>query len=352
MGGYTIKAEEIGNEAALMAIEYLKGKPIAELPPKLIYPEHLTLNYNTLKKHNVPVNNITNKSILINYNPTFWNLYKNIIITVSIILIIQFVLIILLFVQKKALRQSHAELKVAKQTAEESTQMKKAFLANMNHEIRTPLNAIVGFSNLLYEENLDEQEKKKYLDLLNLNSEMLLNMVSDLLDLSKIESGNLDIYPRKVAISKIIQEVFDTANLLRFEKEKSAVRFTLDIPETNVVYYVNTDTYRLKQILFNLIINTLKSMDGGNAKLGYKLSQESVSFFVENPKLRLDRKEKERIFEPFYRPMKAYTIFSNDSTVLANLSLIHKLANLLNGDLVVDDHEEGSIFYLTVPTTT
>lgn len=353
MGGYTIKAEEIGEATAKMAIDFLNGKPISEMPVKLIYPDHLTLNYNTLKKYNIPLKQINNKSVLVNYNPTFWDLYKNIVITAIIVFFIQLVFIILLLEQKRALRRSQIELKIAKQTAEESSRMKKVFLANMNHEIRTPLNAIIGFSNLLYEENLEESEKVKYLGLINENSENLLNMVGDLLDLSKIESGGLEIYPRNINLNQITKEVYETSNLLRVEQEKTALKFVYLQLENGALKTIYTDPYRLKQILYNLVVNAIKSTDEGEINIGYKIDDKNAVFFVENPGLLLSDKEKERIFEPFYQPLKSYNIFNDN--IGTTLSLMHRLAGVLGGKLEIANNSDekhnkkGSIFYLSIP---
>ncbi|MFB6340260.1 ABC transporter substrate binding protein [Saccharicrinis sp. FJH62] len=350
MGGYTIKAEDIGEETANMAIEYLKGTPIDKLPVKLVTSDHLTLNYNALKKYNIPMKNFNNKSILVNYSPSFWDQHKNIVISIVIIFIIQLIFIVILLEQRRALQKSHIELKLAQKSAEESNQMKKVFLANMNHEIRTPLNAIIGFSNLLYEENLNEKDKTKYLNLINENSENLLNIVGDLLDLSKIESGALELFPRKVNVDQLIKEIYDTSNMLKFEQEKTSLKFIQVEPDTEDKISIYTDPYRLKQILYNLVINAIKNTEEGEIKLGYELNGKDVKFFVENPGLHLNAKEKERVFEPFYHPLKAYNIFNN--SLGTTLSLMYRLAKLLNGSLTVDDIPgDGTVFILSLPLT-
>lgn len=347
MGGYTIRAEDIGEETAKLAIEYLKGKPIEDLPIKLITSDHLTLNYDALKRYNIPLKNFNNKSILVNYSPTFWDQYKNIVISIIIVFIIQLIFIIILLEQRRELRRSHVELKVAQKAAEESDQMKKAFLANMNHEVRTPLNAIIGFSNLLSEDNLRDQDKRKYLELINENSENLLTIVGDLLDLSKIESGAMDLYPRKVNIKKLVKEVYDTSNLLKVEEEKTNLKITKKDDSGDEDLSIYTDPYRLKQILYNLIINAIRNTDEGDINIGYKAVNNNISIFIENPGLCLTDKEASKLFEPFYHPLKGFNIFNN--SLGTTLSLMHRLARLLGGDLTAERASKGFIFYLILP---
>lgn len=347
MGGYTIRAEDIGEATAEMAVDYLKGKSIDQLPIKLVTSNHLTLNYDALKRYNIPLKNFNNKSILVNYSPGFWDEYKNIVISIVIVFIIQLIFIIILLEQRRELRRSQLELKIAQNAAEESDHMKKAFLTNMNHEIRTPLNAIIGFSNLLYEEDTSDKDKKKYLELINENSENLLNIVGDLLDLSKIESGGLELFPRKINIKQLVKEINDTSNLLKVEQEKTRLQISYDEPDVDGSTSVYTDPYRLKQILYNLIVNAIKNTQEGEINIGFRIENSKVIFFVENPGLNLSDKEVTRIFEPFYHPLKAFNIFNN--SIGTTLSLMHRLTKLLGGELSVDNANTGSIFYLSLP---
>jgi signal transduction histidine kinase len=347
MGGYTIRAEEIGMEAAKMGIEVLKGRDITTMPIKLIEPLYLNLNYNALKKYRIPIDNITNKSVLVNYNPTFWEQYKQYILTALIIFLIQFVFISILFDQKRRLKKSQFEIQKAKMIAEESNRMKKAFLANMNHEIRTPLNAIIGFANLIIDKESTENERIKYAELINQNSDYLLNMVGDILDLSKLESGSLDIYQRKVSVNTIINEICDTTNYLKVGQEKTSIRFKVQAPENADSYFIFSDPYRLKQILLNLSLNTLKYTDSGDAIMGFEIQDNFVRFFIHNPGLKITADEKEHLFEPFYLPKSMETYNYNVGT---DLSLSARLAKLLGAFIKADFSNLGGIeFSLRMP---
>ena len=347
MGGYTIRAEEIGMEAAKMGIEILKGRDINTIPIKLIEPRYLNLNYSALKKYKVPIKNITNKSVLVNYNPTFWEQYKQYILTALIIFIIQLIFISILFDQKRRLKKSQIEIQKARLNAEESNQMKKAFLANMNHEIRTPLNAIIGFANLIIEKDSTDNEKVKYAELINQNSDYLLNMVADILDLSKLESGSLDLYQRKVSANAIINEICDTSNYLKVGQEKTSVRFKVHAPDNADSFFLFTDPYRLKQVLLNLTLNTLKYTSSGDAVMGFDIFENRVRFFINNPGLKVTEEEIRYIFEPFYLPKSSETINYNAGT---DLSLSARLTKLLGGTIKAEfNTSNGIMFSIQMP---
>ena len=184
-------------------------------------------------------------------------------------------------------------LQQAKHKAEESDKLKSAFLANMSHEIRTPLNAIIGFSELMrYAENDDEREE--YMDIITFNNDMLLHLINDILDLSKIESGIMDIK----------NEIFDAVN--EFKKEFTTVinkninpniKFISESSLENC--YVNLDRNRLMQVGTNFLTNAIKYTPSGTITMGLDYVDGGLKIFVRDTGIGIDKDKQSRLFQRF-----------------------------------------------------
>ena len=160
------------------------------------------------------------------------------------------------------------ELRVAKEKAENLDRLKSAFLANMSHEIRTPLNAIVGFASLLIESD-DKKERQDYVDIMQENTELLLQLISDILDLSKIEAGTLDFTMDHLDIKSFCEDIMRNYDIK--EDKPVPVLLAPDLPE----YYIYTDKKRLMQVITNFINNALKFTNEGQIMLEYRHKAES-----------------------------------------------------------------------------
>lgn len=198
-------------------------------------------------------------------------------------------------VQKE--KDSEQELIEARQKAEESDKMKSNFLANMSHEIRTPLNAIVGFSNLIaMEENmLEPEEKQEFLGLINTNSELLLKLINDILDLSRIESGKMDFVFAPCNLTDLIKDEFQTHRLLM----PAGVELKMEIPGAPIV--LHTDRHRLTQVITNFINNAAKFTSSGYIKIGYFIipEKETVNIFVQDTGIGIPKEKQKDVFERF-----------------------------------------------------
>ena len=189
------------------------------------------------------------------------------------------------------------ELIEARELAEKA-ELKQSFLANMSHEIRTPLNAIVGFSNILAaDEALTEEERCDYIDSINRNSDLLLNLVNDILELSRIESGFMTFELVACGVNQIIDENFDTCKVL-VPEQLGFLKETLD---NDVVVYV--DKNRLAQVIGNFVNNAIKFTKSGYIKLGsaYDLDTRQVSIYVEDTGKGIPKEEHQMIFNRFYK---------------------------------------------------
>ena len=160
-----------------------------------------------------------------------------------------------------------------REKAEESNRLTSAFLANMSHEIRTPLNAIVGFSTLISESE-DKEEIKEFAKIIHANNELLLNLINDILDMSKIEAGILDFLYTEVEINELIQTLWRS---YRF-KIKEGVEFRTELPAES--YIIHTERNRLSQVLANFINNACKYTFEGMITIGYEIRKDDIYFFV------------------------------------------------------------------------
>ena len=236
-------------------------------------------------------------------------------------------------------KQVELELIQAKEKAEESDRLKSAFLANMSHEIRTPLNAIVGFSSLLAE--TDEAELRHvYMSLVQENNELLLNLISDILDISKIEAGMIDIVMGRVDVPQLCREVIATFS---HKKRDSAVELRFDENSPQIV--IDADKNRIVQVLSNFLTNALKFTTKGSITLSYTLEDENqVRFCVTDTGKGIPDEQKHEIFNRFVKL---------DSFVQGaglGLSICQSLVNRMGGKIGVESREgEGSCFWFTHP---
>ena len=232
------------------------------------------------------------------------------------------------------------ELIIARDKAQQSDKLKSVFLANMSHEIRTPLNAIVGFSNLLVDGDMafKKEEVKEFLSLINLNCEQLLALISDILDLSKIESNTMVFNITEQPLTPLLQNIL-RAQQINVPQE---VELLLDLPATDTI--ITTDPLRLKQVINNLINNAIKFTSKGTVTLGYKQNNDQVSIFVKDTGTGIDEDKMNRIFERFYK---------GDNFVQGTglgLAISHTIIEHLKGTITVTSKVgEGSCFTIQHP---
>lgn len=238
------------------------------------------------------------------------------------------------------------ELRSAKERAEESDRLKSAFLANMSHEIRTPLNAIVGFSRLLARKEYPQEKRKLFIDDIQSNSNQLLTIINDILDISKIESGQFILTPTHVCINNLLQEVYDSIEVQL--KNKDISLFCTKPLEDNKVTVI-IDDVRLKQVLTNLMNNALKFTEKGYINFGYKTDiKKYITFFVEDTGIGIAADKQQIIFDHF-RQEDDTTTRKYGGTGLG-LSISKKLIELMGGKIWVESEKgKGSTFYVTIP---
>lgn len=267
IGGYLTSVEIQAREQAEMASSVLNGTPVAKIPIKESSKEYI-LVWHTIKAWGIPIEKIPSYARLVNI--PFYELYKKQLIAFICVAFI-FINIVATGLWKlysreqkyKKLAQANLvkqnkELEVALEKAKESDQMKSAFLANMSHEIRTPLNAIVGFSNLMNTDiELSKAERENFTELINTNSDLLLNLINDILDLSRIESGRMSFSFQQYSLNELISTIYQTFQVLMPEN----VELRMQIPEKSIS--IPTDKFRLTQVITNFLSNAIKFTQKG-----------------------------------------------------------------------------------------
>ena len=234
------------------------------------------------------------------------------------------------------------ELLIAKNKAEESDRLKSSFLNNVSHEIRTPLNIISGFTSLLEEDDLEEDEKKKYIRTINNNTDSLCSILSEILDVSKIEAGQFVLYNTRFNADDVLKTLENQYRLINNKK----IEFINMSPNNGLELYHDKD--RFYQIFNNLLSNAYKFTETGSIKFGYTELTESVSFFVSDTGIGMNAPEMDKIFNSFYKIEDNPDILYGGAGI--GLTTSKRLVELMGGSISVKSTvNEGSVFYFTLP---
>ncbi len=248
------------------------------------------------------------------------------------------------------LQNLNNELIKAKERAEESDRLKTSFLANMSHEIRTPLNAIVGFSNLLIDENIKTDLKKEFIKIIENSANDLLNIIEDILDTAQIESGIINIRENLVDINQLMVELLIIYQNHPQVKEKN-LKVEYIYPSASDKFQIYIDRLRLKQILTNLLSNAIKFTERGKVEFGYRqleYGQNIIQFFVKDTGIGIPSDKFDYIFERFHKlEPDTDTLYRGNGL---GLYISRKLAQFMGGDITLESElGNGSTFYLTIP---
>ncbi len=242
-------------------------------------------------------------------------------------------------------KKAELNLLAALEMAKESDQLKSAFLANMSHEIRTPMNGILGFSELLKEPGLSSDEKKKYISVIEQSGNRMLNTINDLIEMSKLEAGQMYVSITEVNAKKQLKFIYD---FFKPEVDKKGLQFSLSDQIPGSDFSIKTDKEKLYGILTNLVKNAIKYTNEGSIIFGCRVKDNSVEFFVEDTGIGISQDQQQAVFERFVQVDMTKT----RSYEGAGLGLAITKANveLLGGKIWVESEEgKGSSFYFTIP---
>jgi PAS domain S-box-containing protein len=242
-------------------------------------------------------------------------------------------------------KEYELNLIASKEKAEESDRCKTAFLQNISHEIRTPLNAIVGFSSLLGDDDLDKESRKSYVDLITKSSEHLLTILNDIMEISNIEAGVSKFNKQEININILLNDLYKQFRYRAIEKGID-LRVVVDQSFRNPV--IVTDSTKLIQVLSNLLNNALKFTEKGRIKYGYELKNNHIEFHVTDTGIGIPEDLFDKIFDRFYRidtsPVKKY------SGTGLGLAISKAFIELLGGEIWVKSTVgKGTTFYFTLP---
>lgn len=250
------------------------------------------------------------------------------------------------------LKNSNDELLIAlknanieKEKSEKSDKLKSIFLANVSHEIRTPLNSIIGFSNLLLQNKFSKYDINKYIKIINKNGEQLLELLNDIIDLSKIEVDELKLECDEFSISILVNEIYNSF-LINDKIKQKKINFKIDndLSDLNII----TDRNRLKQILNNLISNAIKFTDKGTISFGYYFIDNKLKVYVKDTGIGISPEYKKEIFQRFFQINKKE--HNRKEGTGLGLSICKGLITLLGGELnFYSKLNKGTVFYFTIP---
>lgn len=244
--------------------------------------------------------------------------------------------------------KTEKQLNLAKAKAEESDRMKSMFLSNMSHEIRTPMNAIVGFADMLHEVGLKPEEKDRFLDAITRSGDNLLLLINDIIDISKIEAGQLKLVSSSCNINELLDEleIDFTGELTRNNKSNLSLYIQKEFPEPDFI--VHTDAMRLRQVLINLVGNAIKFTDEGFIEIGYRTKAGNLMFYVRDSGVGISTEDQAVIFERFGQADSQHE--RNFTGTGLGLTISKNIISLLGGNIWVESiPNEGSTFWFTLP---
>ncbi len=247
------------------------------------------------------------------------------------------------------IKETEDLLKEAARNAEEADMLKSVFLANMSHEIRTPMNAIIGFSEILSDQELSKKERQEFINYITQGSNTLMNLIEDIIDITKIEAGQIKINFAECDVDKLMDEMYATFLKMKNKNGKETLELRLNKPMIEEGFTITTDPSRIRQILSNLLGNALKFTETGYIELGFvRPSENQIDFYVKDTGIGIPKDKQELIFERFGQVESTKT---NDKKGTGlGLAISKKIAELLGGKLTVEsEFDNGAIFYLSLP---
>jgi PAS domain S-box-containing protein len=242
------------------------------------------------------------------------------------------------------LHKSQNDLVAAKEKAEESDRLKSAFLANMSHEIRTPLNSIIGFSDLLFDPDFDEEQKKTFAENISSSGNGLLAIITDIMDLSKIETGQVKFHKSKFSINRVVSDIHRE---YVFQASKKGIELLID-PLNPEDIFIESDEDKLRQVLINFVTNALKFTESGFIEMGVRDQGDCVYLQVKDTGIGIPEEYHDKVFERFRQVESANSRKYGGNGL--GLAISKSLVEMLGGKIGIESVQgKGSTFYFTIP---
>ena len=346
VGGVIPSYRALGKDMAHQAVRLLQG-PDSDRVEVEVIPNKIQMDSKIVKDKRLDLSSIHQPIEMVNETPSFYEQYKYHIWTVGTVLVVLlsglFVSLYFYYHTKKLkdeLQESESALREAKDRAEESSRLKSAFLANMSHEIRTPLNAIVGFSDVLASGGISVDEQQGYVDIIKTNSDLLLRLINDILDVSRLEADRVTFTIEKCDVVPLCQQVLASVSQAR----KSENEFIFECDRESVD--LRTDTQRLQQVIINLLSNADKFTRNGKITLKLEVDDEKrvATFSVSDTGTGIPLEKQKQVFERFEK-LNEYV----QGTGLG-LSICKLTVEKWGGEIWVDSgYTDGARFVFTHP---
>ena len=346
VGGVIPSYRALGKDMAHQAVRLLQGPDSNRVEVEVI-PNKIQMDSKIVKDKRLDLSSIHQPIEMVNETPSFYEQYKYHIWTVGTVLVVLlsglFVSLYFYYHTKKLkdeLEESESALREAKDRAEESSRLKSAFLANMSHEIRTPLNAIVGFSDVLASGGISVDEQQGYVDIIKTNSDLLLRLINDILDVSRLEADRVTFTIEKCDVVPLCQQVLASVSQAR----KSENEFIFECDRESVD--LRTDTQRLQQVIINLLSNADKFTRNGKITLKLEVDDEKrvATFSVSDTGTGSPLEKQKLVFERFEK-LNEYV----QGTGLG-LSICKLTVEKWGGEIWVDSgYTDGARFVFTHP---
>ena len=346
VGGVIPSYRALGKDMAHQAVRLLQG-PDSDRVEVEVIPNKIQMDSKIVKDKRLDLSSIHQPIEMVNETPSFYEQYKYHIWTVGTVLVVLlsglFVSLYFYYHTKKLkdeLQESESALREAKDRAEESSRLKSAFLANMSHEIRTPLNAIVGFSDILASGGTSVDEQQGYVDIIKTNSDLLLRLINDILDVSRLEADRVTFTIEKCDVVPLCQQVLASVSQAR----KSENEFIFECDRESVD--LRTDTQRLQQVIINLLSNADKFTRNGKITLKLEVDDEKrvATFSVSDTGTGIPLEKQKQVFERFEK-LNEYV----QGTGLG-LSICKLTVEKWGGEIWVDSgYTDGARFVFTHP---
>lgn len=342
LGGYYVAAEDLGNDLAGLTYEVL-SKGIDNSRKFQVTPSapQYYINYKTLQKSHIAQSRLPIHTVLYNKEASFlktyfWQFFTGALIISGIIIIL---ILRMLYYKRITTVKAHMmeEQKILREKADESNRLKSAFLANMSHEIRTPLNAIVGFSSQLAYVD-DKEEAHTYMKIIEANNTLLLQLINDILDLSKIESGQLDFHYSETDIVQVCRKLKQEY----LPKIKEGISLQCELPDKKCIIY--TEQHRLTQAISNFLSNAAKFTEKGYICFGYEHITAGLRFFAKDTGKGIADENLPKVFARFEKI---------DDFIPGNglgMSICKSIIKKMGGEIGVQSElGKGSTFWFTLP---
>ena len=346
VGGVIPSYRALGKDMAHQAVRLLQG-PDSDRVEVEVIPNKIQMDSKIVKDKRLDLSSIHQPIEMVNETPSFYEQYKYHIWTVGTVLVVLlsglFVSLYFYYHTKKLkdeLQESESALREAKDRAEESSRLKSAFLANMSHEIRTPLNAIVGFSDVLASGGTSVDEQQGYVDIIKTNSDLLLRLINDILDVSRLEADRVTFTIEKCDVVPLCQQVLASVSQAR----NSENEFIFECDRESVD--LRTDTQRLQQVIINLLSNADKFTRNGKITLKLEVDDEKrvATFSVSDTGTGIPLEKQKQVFERFEK-LNEYV----QGTGLG-LSICKLTVEKWGGEIWVDSgYTDGARFVFTHP---